>query len=155
VVKQRLSEHDWNYGYIIDGFPRNQRQAEFFLESYDLDGVIHLDLPDSEVARRVLARRLCAGCGMDYSLIDNSPSKDGMCDACGGELIRREDDTQGGARRPAPRVPREDQSRAGHLPPQGVRHHGGHPARQAAGPAGHQGPDRAAALSPDGGEQPG
>ena len=94
VVKQRLSEHDWNYGFIIDGFPRNQRQAEFFLESYDLDGVIHLDLPDSEVARRVLARRLCAGCGTDYNLIDNSPSSDGRCDACGGELIRREDDTE-------------------------------------------------------------
>ena len=84
VVKQRLSEHDWNYGFVIDGFPRNERQAEFFLESYDLDGVIHLDLPDSEVARRVLARRLCAGCGMDYSLIDNSPSSEGRCDACGG-----------------------------------------------------------------------
>jgi adenylate kinase len=94
VVGQRLNEHDWNYGFIIDGFPRNERQAEFLLESYDLDGVIHLDLPDSEVARRVLARRLCAGCGMDYSLIDNSPSSDGRCDACGGELVRREDDTQ-------------------------------------------------------------
>jgi len=93
VVGQRLSEHDWNYGFIIDGFPRSERQAEFFLESYDLDGVIYLDLPDSEVERRVLARRLCAGCGMDYSLIDNSPSNDGRCDACGGELIRREDDT--------------------------------------------------------------
>jgi len=93
VVEQRLSEHDWNYGFVIDGFPRNERQAEFFLESYDLDGVIHLDLPDSEVARRVLARRLCAGCGLDYSLIDNSPSSEGRCDACGGELIRREDDT--------------------------------------------------------------
>jgi len=58
------------------------------------EGEIHLDLPDSEVARRVLARRLCAGCGMDYSLIDNSPSSDGRCDACGGELIRREDDTE-------------------------------------------------------------
>ena len=56
--------------------------------------MIHLDLPDSEVARRVLARRLCAGCGMDYSLIDNSPSRDGRCDACGGELLRREDDTE-------------------------------------------------------------
>ena len=31
---------------------------------------------------------------MDYSLIDNSPSNEGRCDACGGELIRREDDTQ-------------------------------------------------------------
>jgi adenylate kinase len=94
VVGVRLSEHDWNYGFIIDGFPRNQRQAEFFLESYDLDGVIHLNLPDSEVARRVLARRLCAGCGMDYSLIDNSPAAEGRCDACGGELLRREDDTE-------------------------------------------------------------
>ena len=94
VVGIRLREHDWNYGFIIDGFPRNERQAEFFLESYDLDGVIHLDLPDSEVARRVLARRLCANCGMDYNLIDNSPSSEGRCDACGGELIRREDDTE-------------------------------------------------------------
>jgi len=94
VVRDRLTEHDWNFGFIIDGFPRNERQAEFFLESYDIDGVIHLDLPDSEVARRVLARRLCSDCGMDYSLLDNSPSSGGTCDACGGDLIRREDDTE-------------------------------------------------------------
>jgi adenylate kinase len=31
---------------------------------------------------------------MDYNLIDNSPSSEGRCDACGGELIRREDDTE-------------------------------------------------------------
>ena len=93
VVKQRLSEHDWNFGFIIDGFPRSERQAEFFLESYDLDGVIYLELPDSEVARRVLARRLCASCGLDYNLIDNTPTVEGRCDVCGGELIRREDDT--------------------------------------------------------------
>ena len=58
VVRDRLAVHDWNYGFIIDGFPRNARQAGFFLESYDIDGVIHLDMPDSEVERRVLARRL-------------------------------------------------------------------------------------------------
>jgi len=94
VVKQRLSEHDWNYGFIIDGFPRNERQAEFFLESYDIDGVIHLDLPDSEVRRRVLARRLCANCGMDYNLVANSPHEAGQCDACGGQLTTREDDNE-------------------------------------------------------------
>jgi adenylate kinase len=94
VVKERLSEHDWNYGFIIDGFPRNERQAEFFLESYDIDGVIHLDLPDSEVRRRVLARRLCSTCGVDYNLIMSSPRDAGKCDACGGELITREDDTE-------------------------------------------------------------
>jgi len=94
VVKERLTQHDWNYGFIIDGFPRNKRQAEFFLESYDIDGVIYLMLPDSEVRRRVLARRLCDGCGMDYNLIDNSPHEEGRCDVCGGKLVQREDDTE-------------------------------------------------------------
>ena len=94
IVSDRLAQHDWNYGFIIDGFPRNERQAEFFLESYDIDGVIHLDLPDSEVRRRVLARRLCAGCGMDYNLIASSPQVPGQCDACGAALERREDDTE-------------------------------------------------------------
>ena len=49
VVRDRLAAHDWNFGFIIDGFPRNARQAEFFLESYDIDGVINLHLPDEEV----------------------------------------------------------------------------------------------------------
>jgi adenylate kinase len=94
VVRDRLDEHDWNYGFIIDGFPRNRRQAEFFLESYDIDGVIHLDLPDSEVRRRVLARRLCDRCGMDYNLIAHRPEREGRCDVCGGDLVTREDDTE-------------------------------------------------------------
>ena len=65
----RLAGHDWNFGFIIDGFPRNVRQAEFFLEGYDIDGVIVLELPDEEVARRVLSRRLCSTCGLDYNLM--------------------------------------------------------------------------------------
>ena len=94
VVGERLTEHDWNYGFIIDGFPRNARQAEFFLESYDIDGVIDLEMPDSEVRRRVMARRLCSNCGMDYNLLANSPEVPGKCDVCGGELQTREDDTE-------------------------------------------------------------
>ncbi|MEU8396750.1 nucleoside monophosphate kinase [Nonomuraea sp. NPDC048892] len=93
VVKDRLQLHDWNYGFVVDGFPRNRPQAEFFLESYDLDGVIHLDLPDDEVRRRVLARRLCARCGMDYNLIAHRPEVEGRCDVCAGDLVTREDDT--------------------------------------------------------------
>jgi adenylate kinase len=89
VVRSRLT-----FGFVIDGFPRNRRQAEFFLESYDIDAIIVLDLPDSEVRRRVLNRRLCAGCGINYNLIDSSPSVPGRCDACGGELTTREDDTE-------------------------------------------------------------
>jgi adenylate kinase len=93
VVRDRLQMHDWNYGFVIDWFPRNGRQAEFFLESYDIDGVIHLDLPDEEVRRRVLNRRLCTRCGMDYNLIADRPEVEGRCDVCGGELVTRADDT--------------------------------------------------------------
>ena len=65
------------------------------MESYDIDAVIYLDLPDSEVRRRVLNRRLCAECGMDYNLIGDSPHAAGRCDSCGGELTTRDDDTEG------------------------------------------------------------
>src|SRR5215469_7606314 len=88
VTAQRLAEHDWNYGFVVDGFPRNRRQAEFFLESYDIDAVLHLDLPDSEVRRRVLARRLCSNCGVDYNLITTRPAQEGVCDVCGGFLVK-------------------------------------------------------------------
>jgi adenylate kinase len=92
VVEERLAQHDWNFGFIIDGFPRNARQAEFFLESYDIDGVINLYLPDEEVAARVLSRRLCSECGMDYNLIGQRPEQPNVCDECGGALVKRDDD---------------------------------------------------------------
>ena len=94
VVRERLQQHDWNYGFVVDGFPRNVSQAQFFLESYDIDAVIHLDLPDTEVRRRVLSRRLCSACGLDYNLIEHRPTEEGRCDVCGGELVTREDDTE-------------------------------------------------------------
>jgi len=93
VVRERLTLHDWNYGFVIDGFPRNARQAEFFLESYDLDAVILLELDDSEVERRVMARRLCSQCGVDYNLMAHRPATPERCDVCGGLLVAREDDT--------------------------------------------------------------
>ena len=93
IIRDRLASHDWNYGFIIDGFPRNAAQAEFFLESYDIDGVINLHLPDEEVQRRVLARRLCGQCGLDYNLIAHRPREDDTCDVCGGRLLARDDDT--------------------------------------------------------------
>ena len=92
VVGERLAAHDWNYGFIIDGFPRNARQAEFFLESYDIDGVINLRLDDEEVHRRVLARRLCTQCGADFNLLAHPPKEEGICDLCQGRLATRTDD---------------------------------------------------------------
>jgi adenylate kinase len=92
VVRRRLDEHDWNYGFIIDGFPRNRTQASFFLESYDIDAVILLEVPDSLVEQRILSRRLCSRCGLDYNLISHRPAVPDVCDVCGGRLVARADD---------------------------------------------------------------
>jgi adenylate kinase len=93
VVKQRLDQHDWNYGFILDGFPRNSRQAAFFLESYDIDAVLLIEVPDEVVQERILNRRLCPKCGLDYNLIYHRPAVENTCDVCGTELQARPDDT--------------------------------------------------------------
>jgi adenylate kinase len=92
VVRFRLDQHDWNFGFILDGFPRNHPQAEFFLESYDIDAVILIDVPDAVVLERILSRRLCSRCGLDYNLIHHRPAVADVCDVCGGALVGRPDD---------------------------------------------------------------
>lgn len=94
IIRSRLDEHDWNYDFILDGFPRNRRQAEFFLEAYDIDAVILIDVPDQVVIERIQGRRICEGCGVDYNLMFHRPLKEGSCDVCGGVLIRRVDDNE-------------------------------------------------------------
>lgn len=94
IVSRRLAEHDWNYGFILDGFPRNVAQARFFLESYDIDAVVHIVVPDDVVKQRVLSRRLCSKCGLDYNLIHHRPTVPDTCDVCGGALVTRPDDTE-------------------------------------------------------------
>jgi adenylate kinase len=92
IVRQRLSEHDWNYGFVLDGFPRNPRQAEFFLETYDVDAVLLIDVPDRVVLERIQARRLCETCNLDYNLMFHRPADEGVCDVCKGPLTTRADD---------------------------------------------------------------
>jgi len=92
VIKERLNQHDWNFGFILDGFPRNQTQASFFLENYDIDAVILIDVPDQVVLDRIMNRRLCANCGLDYNLIFHRPKVEGICDVCKGHLVARADD---------------------------------------------------------------
>ncbi len=94
VIRSRLQEHDWNYGFVLDGFPRNHSQATFLLENYDIDAVIHIEIPDEVVFERVLSRRLCSGCGLDYNLISHRPARDNICDVCGGQLVSRPDDNR-------------------------------------------------------------
>jgi len=92
IVRGRLDQHDWNFGFILDGFPRNRRQAEFFLESYDIDSVIQIEVADQVVMDRVMNRRLCSKCGLDYNLIFHRPANPSICDVCGGALLTRADD---------------------------------------------------------------
>ena len=56
VIHDRLEEHDWNWGFVLDGFPRTRPQAEFLFENWNLDAVIYLDVPDAVVEERVMKR---------------------------------------------------------------------------------------------------
>jgi adenylate kinase len=94
LVVERLEQHDWNHGFILDGFPRNAQQARFFLERYDVDAVVVIEVPDDAVYERMLARRLCSACGRDYNLLSNPPKVADKCD-CGGKLVQRADDQPG------------------------------------------------------------
>lgn len=99
IVRRRLDEHDWNFGFILDGFPRNPTQAQFFLESYDIDAVINIDVPVEVSVERAMARRLCGTCGLDYNLIFHRPANPDICDVCGGKLVQRSDDNEDALRK--------------------------------------------------------
>jgi len=99
IVEQRLIDHDWNYGFMLDGFPRNEAQAEYFLERYDIDAVIYIDVPPELIIKRLTARRVCANCGAVYNLDSHPPAKSGVCDVCGShELTLRPDDNESAIR---------------------------------------------------------
>jgi len=56
VVSRRLQEHDWNFGFVLDGFPRTRSQAEWVFEGWNMDKAIYLDIPDDVVYERVMKR---------------------------------------------------------------------------------------------------
>lgn len=72
VVRRRLEEHDWNYGFVLDGFPRTLGQAEFLFENWNMDKVIYLDVPDNVVFERVMMRaKIGEGSGFTKRADDN------------------------------------------------------------------------------------
>jgi adenylate kinase len=97
MVRDRLAEDDAQEGFLLDGFPRTVRQAlalEEILEALDepLDAVLELSIDDTEVVRRLSGRRTCHGCGRNWHVEFDKPADEGVCDACGGDLFRRDDD---------------------------------------------------------------
>ncbi len=72
VVRKRLQEHDWNYGFVLDGFPRTMPQAQYLFENWNMDKVIYLDVSDEVVFERVMMRaRLGEGSGFTKRADDN------------------------------------------------------------------------------------
>jgi adenylate kinase len=94
VVRARLAEPDCGEGFVLDGFPRNQAQAQFLLDHYELDAVILILVPDELVTRRIVARRVCLDCGSDYNVIHHPPRVPDKCDLCGGRVAPRPDDNE-------------------------------------------------------------
>lgn len=92
VLKVRLQEPDAAGGYIIDGYPRNMEQYKAYIAFDQPTHVLMIELPDDEAIKRLAGRRTCKGCGKVYHIDFDSPNAEGVCDACGGELIQRADD---------------------------------------------------------------
>ncbi len=97
MVRDRLAEEDAQDGFLLDGFPRTVPQAHVLDDMLaelgtKLDVVLELVVDDDEVVRRLSGRRTCRGCGHVWHLDFDPPSRESVCDRCGGELFQRDDD---------------------------------------------------------------
>ena len=82
-------------GFILDGFPRNPNQAEqlekkLAAESRKLDKVVHIDVSEPELLRRLGGRYICRDCQAPHSIGEGDEGK--KCDQCCGALYQRDDD---------------------------------------------------------------
>lgn len=99
LVGERLALPDAKAGVVLDGFPRTVAQAEaldalFARAGLSLDRVVYFDVSRAELLRRLTGRRVCRACGRTFHLVSAPPKVAGVCDACGGELYQRADDSE-------------------------------------------------------------
>ena len=93
IISERLEEPDCAGGYILDGVPRTIAQAEALEASgIRFDCVLDIEVADEEIQRRMSGRRACTACGATYHVEAAPPKAEGVCDACGGKLVQRDDD---------------------------------------------------------------
>lgn len=97
-VDEALGGESEMRGMLLDGFPRNQAQAEALdaalRERGDrLVSVVHVDVPRERLMERLTGRLVCPNCGATYHRRFNPPKVDGVCDVCGSTLTQRSDDT--------------------------------------------------------------
>ena len=102
MVADRLGEPDARArGFILDGCPRTTQQAESLaalLAPDRLDLTVDIEVPTTQVLRRLASRRVCTDCGANFS-VSSPPVVNWTCDVCGGEVIQRQDDTEEAIRR--------------------------------------------------------
>ncbi|QYZ66812.1 MAG: adenylate kinase [Gammaproteobacteria bacterium (ex Lamellibrachia satsuma)] len=99
IMGERLLEDDCKAGFLLDGFPRTIPQAEALKEllaklNIELDGVVNLNVPREVILDRLTTRRTCVDCGAIYNVKSNPPKEEGKCDACGGAVVQRDDETE-------------------------------------------------------------
>ncbi len=93
IIQDRLKEDDCKNGFILDGFPRTIPQAQALEDmGVQIDKVVDIEVSDEAITKRMSGRRVCSKCANSYHLEYKKPKVDGICDACGGELVQRKDD---------------------------------------------------------------
>ncbi|MBE0614818.1 MAG: nucleoside monophosphate kinase [Burkholderiales bacterium] len=97
MIKERTACLRCGGGFLLDGFPRTVAQAEALgellaRENIQLDAVLSYELPLETIVARLSGRRTCDKCKAVYHVQSKPPKVEGVCDACGGKLIQREDD---------------------------------------------------------------
>jgi adenylate kinase len=100
IVADRLKAEDCRKGFVLDGFPRNLAQAQDLDETLShagdgIEHVLYLQTSREVILRRLTGRRVCKDCNAGYNVFTLPPKKEGVCDACGGQLIQRQDDKEG------------------------------------------------------------
>jgi len=98
LIEDRIAQPDCLKGFILDGFPRTEAQAEALDKMLDkkgktLDRVVEMEVDEKALTERIVGRFSCARCGTGYHDKFKRPKVDGVCDVCGNkEFVRRKDD---------------------------------------------------------------
>ncbi len=100
IMGERLLEDDCKAGFLLDGFPRTIPQAEALKEllnklGIELQAAVNLNVPRDVILDRLTTRRTCVDCGAIYNVKSNPPKVEGKCDKCGGDVVQRDDETEG------------------------------------------------------------